>query len=71
MSKKSHRQSEAVLLDDIEIFLRASGMSATRFGLLTVNDRAFVHRLRMGRAYRSDTEQKVRAFMRSYEPEAA
>ena len=51
------------LLAEIEKFLRDIGMSATRFGEASMNDRALVKRLREGRDLRSETIDRIRAFM--------
>lgn len=51
------------LLQDIELFLRESGMSASRFGLRAVNNSRLVERLRLGRPIWPNTEQRVRVFI--------
>jgi hypothetical protein len=51
------------LIDAIETFLKASGLSATRFGVLAAGDTKFVKTLRDGRKVRSATEQRVRDWM--------
>lgn len=50
-------------LQDIEQFLDAHGMSASRFGLLALNDRDFVFRMRRGSDVRISTIDRVREFM--------
>lgn len=60
----------STLLNDIETFLTAKGMSPTAFGEKAVNDRSFVFRLRDGRPYLSRTEEKVRRFMLEWTPDA-
>jgi hypothetical protein len=59
------------LLHDIELFLAAQGMSATRFGEEARGDRRLVHDLRKGREVRRSTEAEIRAFMLTYKAEAA
>jgi hypothetical protein len=51
-------------LVEIDRFLRRSGMSPTRFGLLAIKDRSLVHDLRRGRKLRPDTEERIAAFMK-------
>lgn len=51
------------LLADIEAFLASTGMKHTTFGYKVMNDPAFVSRLREGRDVRTDTIDRVRAFM--------
>jgi len=55
------------LLHDIETFLGRTGMAATTFGRLCLNDTAFVHRLRSGTDARLDTAERVRRFIAEYE----
>ena len=57
------------ILAEIEKFLNRTGMSPTRFGEKTMNDRALVMRLRDGRDLKLSTAEKLRAFMRNYVPE--
>lgn len=59
------------LLDEIEAFLKASGMSATAFGTQALNDPAFVQDLRDGRDPKLSTADRIREFMRTWKPEAA
>lgn len=54
------------LLQDINAFLRETGMAPTRFGKRAVNDAAFVRRLRAGRETTARTEQRVRQFLAGY-----
>lgn len=53
----------STLLEDIEAFLRSSGMTPTRLGDEALNDRHFVRQLRLGRRVWPETERKVRVFM--------
>jgi hypothetical protein len=55
-----------MLLRKIEVFLRRTGMPATRFGRLATKDPRFVLDLRNGRTPRSQTEERVEHFMNSY-----
>ena len=48
---------------EVEKFLRRTGMSATRFGRLAVNDPRFVLDLRNGREPRSSTAARVIDFI--------
>ncbi|MCH9750890.1 MAG: hypothetical protein K0U61_01595 [Alphaproteobacteria bacterium] len=53
------------LLADIESFLRATGMSHTKFGKLVANDTALITELRAGRDIRLGTADKIRDYMAS------
>lgn len=55
--------SAAHFLSQIEGFLRRTGMSATRFGMLAVRDPQFVHDVRSGRAPSLATVDRVLAFI--------
>ena len=55
-----------MLIRKIEVFLRHTGMPATKFGRLATRDPRFVLDLRNGRSPRSDTKEKVEHFMNSY-----
>lgn len=61
----------STLLDDIEAFLSAHEMSASRFGELALKDKPFVFQLRGGRRVWPETEAAVRRFMSTYRPDAA
>lgn len=54
---------QAELLAEIETFLRSRGISATKFGVLSVNDGKFVPRLRSGANMNVATIRRVRAFL--------
>ena len=51
------------LLRDVEKFLRASQISAARFGRNAVRDPRFVFDLRKGREPRLETVNRVRAYL--------
>ena len=55
-----------MLIRKIEVFLRRTGMPATRFGRLATRDPRFVLDLRQGRTPRSPTEKRVEHFMNTY-----
>jgi len=57
-----------MLIRQIEIFLRETGMAWTKFGRLATHDPRFVQDLRNGRSPRPETEARVLAFMRGYVP---
>lgn len=59
------------LLEQIELFRAAHGISETRFGELALNDKPFVGQLKNGRRVWPETEAKVVRFMASYRPEAS
>ncbi len=52
------------LLPEIEAFLKATGMSATAFGIEVLKDPPFVQQLRNGRDPKLSTAEKCREFMR-------
>jgi len=54
------------LLTEIEAFLSATRLSASRFGFLAVKDKHFVHELRDGRRCWPETQNRVRLFMATY-----
>jgi hypothetical protein len=54
------------LLSEIEAFLLANGMRPTAFGQLSLNDPAFVKRLRAGADVRLETAGKLRSFMEKF-----
>jgi len=55
------------VLAKIERYLRATSMSATRFGYLSVGDPALVRDLRRGRVLRVATAQKIQEFIEETE----
>ncbi|MCW2336139.1 2,4-dienoyl-CoA reductase-like NADH-dependent reductase (Old Yellow Enzyme family) [Sphingobium sp. B2D3A] len=55
------------VLRSIELFLRRTGMAATRFGRECVRDPRFVHDLRRGREPSERTRRRVEHFMNIYE----
>jgi hypothetical protein len=61
----------ASILPEIEAFLTAHGLSASRFGELAVGDKNLVKQLRKGRRVWPETEQKLRLYMVSYSRKAA
>ena len=58
--------SREKLLDDIERFILTTGVPASTFGEMAVNDRGFVGRLRRGGDVRLETADRVREFMATY-----
>jgi hypothetical protein len=58
------------LLSDIEDFLSVTGMGPSYFGKQAVKNSELVKRLRAGKPIQSDTESKVRSFMRQNRPKA-
>jgi hypothetical protein len=55
-----------LLIRKIEVFLRRTGMPATKFGRLATSDPRFVLDLRNGRTPREATERRVEHFMNIY-----
>ena len=51
------------LIEEIETFLRESGMGASYFGKLATGNSELVARLKQGRRVWPETEQKVREFI--------
>ncbi|MBW6524450.1 hypothetical protein KZ810_13155 [Sphingomonas sp. RHCKR47] len=60
----------AQILSDVEAFLKATGMAATRFGDKAMGDRHLVRQLRGGRRLWPETEKKVRDFMADHSASA-
>lgn len=60
-----YRYMRGDLLSEVEAFLVESGLGEHRFGILAVRNGRLVERLRDGRRIWPDTEEKVRAFIRS------
>ena len=58
-------------LDEIEAFLKRTGMSATAFGRSALNDPNFVHDLRDGRMPNLGLVGRVHRFIRSQKASAA
>ncbi|KKW92265.1 hypothetical protein YP76_10055 [Sphingobium chungbukense] len=58
------------LKEEIEVFLRLTGMKPTRFSISATRDRHFVRKVRKGRRVWPETAERVRAFMRNYDPHA-
>lgn len=58
-----------MLIRKIEVFLRRTGMPATKFGRLAAHDPRFVIDLRNGRTPRSCTERRMEHFMNRYREE--
>ena len=52
-----------MLIRKVEVFLRRTGMPATKFGRLAARDPRFVADLRNGRTPRPYTERRVEHFM--------
>jgi hypothetical protein len=68
------RNPEAALLAEIEAFIAERGMSASRFGLETVNDCNLVKQLRGKRSVTLRTATKIQSYIqrhRAKEPAAA
>lgn len=59
-----------MLIRQIEIFLRETGMAWTRFGRLAARDPRFVGDLRNGRTPRADTAKRIEHFMNTYGKDA-
>ncbi len=55
-----------MLIRKIEVFLRHTGMPATKFGRLATHDPRFVTDLRNGRTPRNRTERRVEHFMNTF-----
>jgi hypothetical protein len=55
-----------MLIRQIELFLRETGMPWTKFGRLAAHDPRFVGDLRNGRTPRDETITRIETFMRSF-----
>ncbi len=66
VAAKSRVKEVSVLIRKVEVFLRRTGMPATRFGRLAARDPRFVFDLRNGRSPRCRTETRVEHFMNTY-----
>lgn len=55
-----------MLIREIEIFLRETGMAWTKFGRLAAHDPRFVQDLRNGRSPRPETASRIEQFMRNF-----
>jgi len=51
------------ILHEIEVFLKASGMSRTQFGYMAVGDPGFVKAIEKGREPRFDMRMRVQRFI--------
>ncbi|MBT2134233.1 hypothetical protein KK137_07815 [Croceibacterium sp. LX-88] len=56
-----------MLIRKVEVFLRKTGMPATKFGRLATHDPRFVFDLRNGRMPRPRMEHRVEHFMNDYQ----
>lgn len=65
-SPTSPTDAKGKFLGKIERFLKRSKLSATGLGREALGDTSFVHRLRVGREARTDTQKKVLGFIREY-----
>ena len=54
--------------DEVETFLRLTHMTPTGFSAAATRDRHFVRQLRKGRRVWPETVERVRGFMRNYNP---
>ncbi|MBX9659054.1 MAG: hypothetical protein K2X00_10840 [Nitrospiraceae bacterium] len=52
------------LLEEIDAFLRKTGISPTRFGEETCNERGLISRLRRGGGLTLDSYDRIKAYMR-------
>lgn len=59
-----------MLLRQIEIFLRETGMPWTKFGRLAAHDPRFVQDLRNGRTPRPETAERTSAWMKRFRENA-
>jgi hypothetical protein len=55
-----------MLIRQIEIFLRETGMAWTKFGRLAAHDPRFVEDLRNGRTPRPETRERIEHFMNTF-----
>ena len=62
--------SSEKLLQDVEAFISENDLTATRFGIMALNDGKFVFHLRGGRSPSLETLDRLNAFMDSFEKAA-
>lgn len=62
------KKPEHTLLADVEAFLKRTGMTPTRFGVLSTGERGLVRRLRDGRTVQLATAEKLWRFMANHKP---
>ena len=55
------------LISDIDAFLKRHRLTATAFGRMSVNDTAFLSRLRAGADVRTKTIERLHAFMATFD----
>ena len=60
---------EQQLLLAIKAFCEVHSLPVTRFGVMALNDTAFVHKLERGRRVWPETETRARTFMATYRPD--
>jgi hypothetical protein len=60
-------RTSTILIAEVEAFLERHAMSATRFGLASVNDGHFVRELREGKDIKLSTAEKVIGFMAKHD----
>ena len=58
----------STLLQNVEAFIEARGLSESQFGTEALNDKNLVRDLRKGRRLWPETETKVLTFMAAYRP---
>jgi hypothetical protein len=62
------KKPESDLLADVEAFLKRTGMTPTRFGVLSTGERGLVKRLRRGRTVQLATAERLWRFMATHKP---
>ena len=60
--------ARATLLAEIESYLQATGMAASRLGQVAMGDPSFVLKIRQGRNVRIDTADRIREYIRDHPP---
>ena len=55
---------------EIKDFLKRTGIGPTRFGVLAVDDKTLMSRLKTGKGVSFETAERIRAFIRGYKPPA-
>lgn len=58
------------ILEEIEAFVRQTGIAESTFGLQAVNDGKLIRRLRRGGRMFRETEDRIRSFMAERREEA-
>ena len=68
MIKKSQDTELAKILEEVEKYLKQSGMMATRFGVAVINNSALLTKMRRGAGLYSGTMTAIRKYIKDHPP---